>query len=681
MNIQIKMGDIMPKITQDEINYFLTQNIDSISSDCETILKSEFYMKIINELISKHSQSITLELLKHTSHSFREFIENEKLTGLLKKGKITLEQAMDITTYQLNCLSFDNAYNLIDSDTVTFDDIFNLSTAKNVILITTNLAQKIINGSFLWDDYVDISETTIQLLMDHKMVGLINKSIISPDNLKFVTQSVKSRLLNPVVSYLINNPEIDLTGDDIILAPAPMAAALERLTVAEMIMNNSISKQQLYTINWNGYTAITRTHIAMMYQSEVITFSDINQLNTIGIYALENVRIKDLYTSGLINFELLNTIEDDILDQITETMTDESIIELVTNQSSSVQANPEESTMSSSIHGSASQSASILKENYDKTIDITDYATTRVIPLISETADQNIDFVNSTAEQQASETTKRAAALRCLDRLLNENDYTDHRSGISLIMLVCLQHMAIDDASRRISTKIDAQQSLLDGLYQIQRGGNINSAKKDNGLDDNPICSPGTFNKLIEIMVGLHPDSRLIIITPELATLKLQAIVKEETAHIVFKNYQNLNLIGELQEHECAEPIYQQISESVARRIADEFSILFQSPEYTSIYDNPKFKEFIGNGRYTEAEEKTISASITKGILISGKGIYGTPDRNNKSGPEKIMRRRLKQREPTSKSSIFIGAFPVPTDTIDNGEIGIDPNKPSHGKK
>ncbi len=42
------------------------------------------------------------------------------------------------------------------------------------------------------------------------------------------------------------------------------------------------------------------------------------------------------------------------------------------------------------------------------------------------------------------------------------------------------QLMAIDDDSRRISTKIDAQQSLLDGLYQIQRGGNINSAKKDN---------------------------------------------------------------------------------------------------------------------------------------------------------------------------------------------------------
>ncbi|MBT4885379.1 MAG: hypothetical protein HON55_04415, partial [Legionellales bacterium] len=510
----------MPIITQNEIDVFLTQNSDNISGDCETILQSEFHMKIINELISKYGQNITLEYLQHTTPNFREFLENEKPMALLKNGKIPLEHALDITTYQLGYLNFDNIYNLIDSDTVTIDDIFNLSIAKNVVLITTNLAQKIISGSYSWDDYVGLSETNIELLMNSKMVGLINEGIISPDNLKFITQSIKSILLNPSVSHLISNPKIDLTGDDVILAPAPMAAALQVSSITEMIVNKSISKQQLHSINWDGYVAITRTHIAKMHQSGLISFTEINQLNTSGVFALDNSRIKKLYINGDINLQLLNTIEDDILDQITETMTDESIIELVTNQSSSAQANPEESTMSASIHGSASQSASILKEKYDKTIDITDYVTTIIKPLIIETPDQNIDFINSTAEQQATETTKRAAALRCLDRLLNDNDYSDHKSGISLIMLVCLQHMAIDDDSRRISTKIDAQQSLLDGLYQIQRGGNINSAKKDNGLDDNPICGPGTFNKLIEIMVGLHPDSKLIIITPELATLK-----------------------------------------------------------------------------------------------------------------------------------------------------------------
>lgn len=68
---------------------------------------------------------------------------------------------------------------------------------------------------------------------------------------------------------------------------------------------------------------------------------------------------------------------------------------------------------------------------------------------------------------------------------------------------------------------------LFDGLYEIQRGYNLNPQGIDDQGADTPICTSGTFNKLMETMqVAGVEEAQIIFVTKQTATLKLQASLK-----------------------------------------------------------------------------------------------------------------------------------------------------------
>jgi hypothetical protein len=82
--------------------------------------------------------------------------------------------------------------------------------------------------------------------------------------------------------------------------------------------------------------------------------------------------------------------------------------------------------------------------------------------------------------------------------------------------MLCIIHL--------ISVKADV---LINGLYEIQRGYNLNEQGIDNQGNDRPICIAGTFNKLMEtLQVACVEEAQIIYITKETATLKLQASLK-----------------------------------------------------------------------------------------------------------------------------------------------------------
>ena len=88
------------------------------------------------------------------------------------------------------------------------------------------------------------------------------------------------------------------------------------------------------------------------------------------------------------------------------------------------------------------------------------------------------------------------SALLRLQKPLHQ--HIDPESQISITALIAMSLDAICDKTQSSATYDEGIKMLTDGLYEIQRGENIDDKGADNGLKDSPICPPGAFNKIIE---------------------------------------------------------------------------------------------------------------------------------------------------------------------------------------
>lgn len=250
--------------------------------------------------------------------------------------------------------------------------------------------------------------------------------------------------------------------------------------------------------------------------------------------------------------------------------------------------NQAQSTHTTSVHQSASESAARLKSNYGSRI---------TEPQLTVVLDSLSKWLN---EQPRS--LKVDAARRSLDRIRHPHYiYTDERSDVNIQELIALLWVAITDDAKRTGSLQDAQQWMIEALYESQRGGNLSGTSVDRGGNDCSICTSGTFNKFIEKFTGIHSDVNLVIITRNGASAKFQALVKEEAlAHLnklkkdgkIEELSRLLDEIMAADNGNSAEPLWGAISE----RVADE---LFG--EYKSLYGNDKndtgFKKLIGTGK------------------------------------------------------------------------------------
>ena len=175
-----------------------------------------------------------------------------------------------------------------------------------------------------------------------------------------------------------------------------------------------------------------------------------------------------------------------------------------------------------------------------------------------------------------------AAAKRCLTRFKTDNawDYVDAGSGVSIKKLVALVFLGADDNLRRIEgcTKEDALSLLVEGLYEIQRGNNLNERGVDDGGIDISICPAGAFNKLVEKVRCFHQDGEMIFMTLQSAGAKLQIVAVEE-AEVYLNSLQGderEQCLSNLRTDGTLESIKDAIYQNVSCRIMDEFSSLFQ---------------------------------------------------------------------------------------------------------
>jgi len=130
----------------------------------------------------------------------------------------------------------------------------------------------------------------------------------------------------------------------------------------------------------------------------------------------------------------------------------------------------------------------------------------------------------------------------------------------------------------------DVKTQFINGLYEIQRGYNfIEDTMIDNGKKDQPICPSGTFNKLIESMIGCHPSLEIIFITKKCASLKLPIVVTEEATKYLLQLSSStlpttlgfaLKIIRQL-EKETVSCMWDLIQPQVKERMFDDFGSLY----------------------------------------------------------------------------------------------------------
>lgn len=177
-----------------------------------------------------------------------------------------------------------------------------------------------------------------------------------------------------------------------------------------------------------------------------------------------------------------------------------------------------------------------------------------------------------------------AAVKRCLTRFKTNNawDYVDAGSGVSIKKLVALAFLGANDDLRRIEgcTKEDALSHFVEGLYEIQRGNNLNERGVDNGSRiDSSICPGGAFNKLVEKVRCFHQDGEMIFMTLQSAGAKLQIVAVEEAEGYLnsLQGDEREQCLSSLRNDGTLESIKDAICQNVSRRIFEEFSSLFQN--------------------------------------------------------------------------------------------------------
>ncbi len=241
--------------------------------------------------------------------------------------------------------------------------------------------------------------------------------------------------------------------------------------------------------------------------------------------------------------------------------------------------NYSQSTHTTSVHKSVSESAARLLKRYQ----------TEITPIKLDTV---INVMGNAINATPGDSMDVVAAKRGFHRITAANfSHEDEVSHVSVKQLLALFWLAINDDKNRTGTFADAKSQLMQGLYEVQRGYNLSDVGVDDACEaDSLICNGGTFNKIIEKLIGVHPDVDVLFITTEGASSKLPIVVNE-----IAMTYLQQKTVIELTEIRAQEDvlafIWKDIFGMVSTSIFAEFGSLYEDG-----IDSYEFKRFIEVG-------------------------------------------------------------------------------------
>jgi len=271
--------------------------------------------------------------------------------------------------------------------------------------------------------------------------------------------------------------------------------------------------------------------------------------------------------------------------------------------------NPSQSTHTASVHESVSASAVRLRNSYGNPLNLEE----KIIEIKAY-----IDGLDNTPEHQA--------AKRCIERITAADySFTDPISQVSTLQLLALAYTAIHDIDRCSASLEDAKALFVEGLYESQRGYNIEFGQGPEQGQDAPICVAGTFNKVMEKLNGIHTDVKLVFITHEGASSKFPRLAQKHAKDYLQTQVESINagnhqsvqdLLERLTTAESLEPIWDAIKTQVQTELWDEFS-----KAYGNNPEDARFLALIDHG--IDVPFTDVSALET--ALIASTGDQASP--------------------------------------------------------
>ena len=254
--------------------------------------------------------------------------------------------------------------------------------------------------------------------------------------------------------------------------------------------------------------------------------------------------------------------------------------------------NPVQSTHTASVHRSTSESALRLMKSYEDDLNLD----TKIEDIKADMMGLDHSFKNQ-------------AAQRCIARITGADDTFTDSSGVSTRQLLAWAYTAIHDGAKRQGTLEDAKALFVDGLYEIQRGYNLNEQGIDNQSPfDRPICAAGTFNKLMEKLNGIHPDVEVYFITHEGAYIKFSTVVAAHALNYLNRlvnpetatDYLSIKARLDSMKDNGLADIWDEIKSAVEETLWDEFK-----EAYTNNQAHDQFRAMIDSGHESNAPNLT----------------------------------------------------------------------------
>lgn len=263
--------------------------------------------------------------------------------------------------------------------------------------------------------------------------------------------------------------------------------------------------------------------------------------------------------------------------------------------------NPSQSTHTASVHRSVSESAAKLKRRYGDQIN----TLSKLEGIILEIRRWSEGAV---AAEIGVNPFHLAKAKSALDRLTDPFfAYTDRNSGISMREALALVWIAIHDSALCTAPLNIAISRWVTGLYDIQRGYNqTDTFEDDMSSNDHAICTAGTFNKIVEIPWGIHPDVNLHYVTRKQASEKFPKLVAELVSDdlrelgkkaVTPEEISHYNALVNKIDQKGIESIWNTIKPVVCDRMFEEFGEVYKGR------DDPEFIALIDQGQWVDLSQ------------------------------------------------------------------------------
>jgi hypothetical protein len=431
-----------------------------------------------------------------------------------------------------------------------------------------------------------------QLLISHQM-SLSQWMNLNPFQLRMI-QKLAIRQL--IANHIITSTEI------VRFKNMEQIYTLQHQPIHQALLERSIHIQPILRMTLSQLRALRNPELLILINLRALTLEEIQQMNPTHLQILRLPTIRELLLNGRIN---INQILNYRLIEFTLIRNQHLFFaqnhQRPENQTDRIVINHSQSTHTTSIHESTSKSASNLLKRYKHGLNVSE----NILKLQNEILELPEDF-------------KTNAAKRCINRISKPHyQFIDPKSKISIHTLLGLIYCAIHDESQLICSSHEAVSLIVEGLYEIQRGRNINEHQVDDmDIVDKFICQGGVFNKLIEKLNVIHPDIEMVFISLALASLKLPKVIQKITRKFLNDLSSPMNCQEFLRFTQVIADfnidgyytIWPHILLPLSDLIFEEFKSLFESKNSVA------FQQFIDSGKDSPAID---FAQFQKNIFLS----------------------------------------------------------------